>query len=100
MLCREEAVFEQGERQMERLLTLQELAEDDVSNAAFNEVDGSEVMARQCRRLCLSQMHLHQNSHQQPALAIALPRPVHERFCGDRLLLLVACESLSRQASV
>lgn len=34
VLCREEAVFEQGERQMERLLTLQELAEDEVSDAA------------------------------------------------------------------
>ena len=38
VLCREEAVFEQGERQMERLLTLQELADDEVSDAALHTV--------------------------------------------------------------
>ena len=41
VLCREEAVFEQGERQMERLLTLQELAEDEVSQAASCRILGS-----------------------------------------------------------
>ena len=94
MPCREEAVFEQGERQMERLLTLQELAEDEVSDADFIEV-GSEIMDSTMLKTLPVTDALHQKSHHTSA-------PLHGRSwsCGDRQLWLVACKGLPRQANV